>query len=602
MADTFDVAADGDDGEASRNIIRGDDASTSSPDPPSTAHFSDGLTAADVAARLLFMAGASENLIGIADAHGEVKYLNPAARKRLGLDEQSLTNLTLDAVFTPRAHDRYYEEVRPALLTRRQWSGELPMYDASGEVIHVWQSIVAQVTAAGEIEWLATIGDDITERRERELELTHSATHEPMTGLPNRALLLDHIRMALARSAREATAVGVLFVDVDHFKTINDAFGHDAGDMVLIDVARRIESALRPSDTVARLGGDEFVVLCDGVDGEREMLMIAERVRSSVESPPISAGPASLTVRISGGITLSGPEYQEPEELVREADAAMYRAKEHGRGRIELFDTSIVRAADSADELSYQLAVGIGQGAITVDYQPIIELATGTVMGVEALARWRHSERGVLDASEFIDISEQTGVVVPLGLQVLREAWRQAARWRRAGGRDTRVHVNLSLRQLTDPSLPRVVRELIATTGLAPGQPYVEVPSRVLLEHPEQVETLRALNEAGARVVIDGLDADAVARGVLREALSDGLKIDRALVAALGERRGRAAVAAVIALAHSQGVPAIASGVETTRQLVELRALDCDAAQGYFFARPREADAIEPLLRRRFVG
>jgi diguanylate cyclase (GGDEF)-like protein len=477
------------------------------------------------------------------------------------------------------------------------------MVRADGTIIHVHQSVSADLDERGAIRQIAFVGRDVTDRRKREVDLAHQATHDPLTDLPNRALLLQLIEHALNRATRDDALVALLFLDLDRFKAVNDNLGHDAGDELLVEVARRIDAVLRPSDTVARLGGDEFVVLCEDVRDEHQAVAITQRITGAIERAPFTVGGASLEVSASVGIALSGHVDAHPESLLRDADAAMYRAKDRGRARHELFDDDMRRRTHQRLALADELAIAIERGQITVHYQPIIDLDTGRVEGVEALARWEHPTRGTMPPYEFIGLAEETGLIVGLGLSVLSRACDQARRWEvELGSRAPKVHVNLSARQLTASNLPRLVEGVIEQSLIDPDRLCLEMTESVLMDDAAASESvLRELKEIGVELAIDDFGTGYSSLAYLRRFPIDVLKIDRSFVDGLGpDPDDSAIVSTIVGLARTLGLGCVAEGVETIEQLAGLRALGCEQAQGFYFARPHPVPDVNRYLTTTF--
>ena len=454
------------------------------------------------------------------------------------------------------------------------------------------------IDEAGEVGGMRGTCQDITERIEAQEALTHNALHDPLTGLPNRSLLLDRIEVALARSARIGKSVAVLFLDLDRFKLINDSRGHAAGDVVLRAVADRLRAAVRPSDTVGRLGGDEFVVICEDGVAVWEATVLGERlIRTLEESFEVEGGEVFVTVSV--GIAIAEPATS-ADELLRDADVAMYQAKQRGRARCEFFDEAMRTEAAVRLETATALHRALERNEFQTFYQPMIDLHTGAIVGVEALVRWSHPERGLISPAMFIPLAEEQGLIVPIGAAVLDEACRQWADWRSEfPGRDPLVlNVNISARQLHSPEFVESIRAVLLAYGVDPARLCLELTESVLIEDVEaQRHTLAALRELGVGLAIDDFGTGYSSLTYLKRFPVTGIKIDQTFVAGLGrDAFDSAIIESVIELAHAVGLHVTAEGVETLDQLVRLRALGCDFAQGYYFARPQPAADLAALL------
>jgi diguanylate cyclase len=438
------------------------------------------------------------------------------------------------------------------------------------------------------------------ERKRSEVQLAHLALHDSLTGLPNRALFLDRLGVALDRSRRTGGLVSVLFLDVDHFKRVNDSHGHAAGDKVLAALAERLLDTLRPMDTVARFGGDEFTFLFEDLASEREVLTIADRISREATLPiELVGGKASVTVSI--GIAMVGDPSIPRETVIREADAAMYRAKELGRSRYELFDEASRRRAMARLELEAALGHAVERSELKVHYQPRFALdGERTVTGLEALVRWEHPERGLIGPGEFIPLAEETGMVFSIGEYVLEEALGQIAAWR-ALRPDLTVSVNLSFRQLELAGLRSMLAGAIGAADVDPAALCLEIDETVVMRDPElAISALRGLKTVGVRIAIDDYGVGSLSLSTLRHLPIDTLKIHESFVTRLGRGPAEASiVGALVELGHALGLSVVAEGVETEGQLAELLLLGCDAAHGFLLGRPVPGDDIPGLLAPR---
>jgi diguanylate cyclase (GGDEF)-like protein len=440
------------------------------------------------------------------------------------------------------------------------------------------------------------------ERTQFEDQLAHQAHHDPLTGLPNRTLFGELLEHSLRRAQRSGSAVAVLFMDLDRFKVVNDSLGHDAGDELLEALGARLAGVLRPGDVVARFGGDEFTVLCEDLEpgvADRQAIGVAERLIDATRAP-FRIGAEEQFVSASVGIAISLSGTDRPEALIRDADAAMYRAKERGKDRCEVFDEQMRERARERHETENALHRAVARGEFRVFYQPIISVRDGTCVGVEALARWQHPERGLLTPVDFLGAAEETGLVVPIGAGVLEEACARAVSWRAAlpSEEQFRLSVNLSGRQLVHAELAELVAGVLARVGLRPDALCIEITETVLMEDIDAgVAAVKALKALGVRVSIDDFGTGYSALGYLRQFPVDDVKIDRTFVERLGtEPEDAAIVAAVVSLGHALGVTVTGEGVETEAQLAILRDLGVDAAQGYLFAPAQPGDDLTGRL------
>jgi diguanylate cyclase (GGDEF)-like protein len=440
------------------------------------------------------------------------------------------------------------------------------------------------------------------ERKRAEAALAHQALHDQLTGLPNRALFLDRLGVALERSRRSGVSLAVLFLDFDNFKEINDSLGHPAGDRVLATLGERLSGLLRPMDTVARFGGDEFTFLFEGITSEREVVLIAERICQAA-GLAIEVDGTRVRVTVSVGIALVSDPTVSPEAIIREADAAMYRAKDRGRSRFELFDEDSRRRATERMELEAAIQQAVERGELRVHYQPHLILhGIDVVAGVEALVRWEHPTRGLLAAAEFMPLADDAGLSVGVGRFVLEQAIAQLSRWR-ARKPEMTISLNISLRQLRDPELVTRLSEAVQDGELDPAAIYLEVTETALAEDPDAaVLALEQIKRTGVRVVIDDFGAGALSLSRLTRMPVDAIKIHGSFVADLGGDPEKAGlVGALVELGHALGFDVIAEGVETDAQLEQLRELGCDAAQGYAIGPPVSEEQFEAALVAEFA-
>jgi diguanylate cyclase (GGDEF)-like protein len=448
---------------------------------------------------------------------------------------------------------------------------------------------------------MAQIGAElgrVVERQRAAEQLRHQATHDALTGLPNRVLIRDELRRALSRQRRDlGDDTAVFFVDLDGFKAINDTLGHAAGDGILRDVATRLAQAIRPYDTLGRLSGDEFIVICEALVDAYPITTIAERIAAALRVP-FTIDNELFQISASIGVTLAEPE-KDPEDLIAEADAAMYRAKQLGRARCEVYSEQLGASLRQRTELERALRHAPARDELRLHYQPEVDLRSGRVVGVEALVRWQR-EDGIVMPADFIPVAEETGLIVPLGAWVLDEALRQARMWQGDDsiGDAPWMSVNLSVRQLADPDIMARVAATLARHDTDPARLLLEVTESVILDDVEAgLTVLTQLKQLGTEIAIDDFGTGYASLSYLRRFPASAVKIDRSFIATLDDDRTRAIVTAMIELAHALELTAIAEGIETAEQLELLRELGCDLGQGYYFARPEAADEVVGLLR-----
>jgi len=441
----------------------------------------------------------------------------------------------------------------------------------------------------GQATRMAGFQTDTTGWKQAEEKLFHDAFYDTLTGLPNRVLLTERMRHAIQLAQRNPDLMfAVLFIDLDRFKVINDSLGHMLGDQLLIDIANRFLRCLRPGDTVARLGGDEFVVLLEEVKDTSAAIAVADRIQAELAQSFDLEGHEVYTAA-SIGIAFSTVGYERPEDLLRDADTAMYRAKAQGRRRYEIFQPGMHTNAMALLQLETDLRRAIERQELCLHYQPIVSLRTCQIVGVEALVRWQHPQRGLILPGEFIPLAEETGLIVPIGSWVLREACRQIGEWQsqNRSKEPLMVHVNLSGRQFS-PRLTDEIHQILQKTGLLPQQLKLEITETVLMENAESaIETLKQLRQLGIQLAIDDFGTGYSSLSYLHRLPIDTLKIDRSFTSKIdfdGEQL--AIVRTIITLAWNLGMEVIAEGIETSKQLAQLRALRCEYGQGYLFAKP----------------
>lgn len=437
------------------------------------------------------------------------------------------------------------------------------------------------------VEKLMSTGRELEESREH---FRHAAFHDALTGLPNRSLFTDHLRVALQRAHQsEEYLFGVLFLDLDRFKNINDSLGHPCGDELLKLVARRLESCIRQTDMVARFGGDEFAILLDAIQDASDAVRVAEKVQEAISAPfKLTSHEAITTASI--GVALSTSGYTEAEDIIRDADTAMYRAKDRGKARCEIFDTAMHTRAVTLLRLESDLRRALEKDELCVYYQPIVSLASGELHGFEALVRWQHPERGIVAPDDFVPLAEETGLILPIGLRVLWDACYQLRKWQQysLANRDLIMSVNLSGKQLMQPDLIERIEEVLRESQINPWHLKLEITETVVMENPELAAvTLAKLRSLGVRLSIDDFGTGYSSLSYLNRFPVDTLKIDRSFVTSMNAAdENLQIVKTIVTLAGNLGMQVVAEGVETEEQLEQLRLLKCQYGQGFLFSKP----------------
>jgi len=539
------------------------------------------------------------DLILVVGPDTTVAYASPSAERLLGLPAERLVGTAL----APLLHPDDLQQLPPMLAAAQARPGvTLPVEWRLRHADGTWRSmetlLTSQLTETA-VQGIVLNSRDITDRKQFEDQLRHQALHDPLTRLPNRALFGDRLEQALAGQARRGGCVGVLLVDLDDFKSVNDTAGHAVGDALLEAVAIRLRSLIRPADTVARLGGDEFAVLAEALPDPQEPTRLAERIRQGLGQPLLVEG-RELFAHASIGISIATDPGAAADDLLRNADVAMYVAKSEGKNCHRHFDHAMHQGVVERMALQSELTSAVERDQLTVHYQPVVTLDSGRLTGMEALVRWQHPLRGLVPPGSFIPLAEQTGLIVTLGHWVLQAACRQAHQWEQAGLADgLDLNVNVSVRQLKEPAFVATVAEVLQQTGLEPGRLILEITESLLMENLDAIlDVLHQLRALGVRLAIDDFGTGYSSLAYLVKLPVQVLKIDRSFITSLHEDPNNLTlVRSILKLAADLQLQTVAEGIEQAQLAEELHQLGCDKGQGYWFSRPLPAADLEQLLR-----
>ncbi|KTG17706.1 hypothetical protein AUR63_08020 [Guyparkeria sp. XI15] len=526
--------------------------------------------------------------IMVTDAKGRIMRVNPAFTDLTGYQPEEVIGQSPSVLQSGRHDKAFYDRMWTTLSREGQWRGEIWNRRKNGEIYPELLTITAITDEAGEITHYAALFSDISELKENERRIRHLAYYDPLTGLPNRRLFRDRLDLAIAHAHRSEGRLAVLFIDLDHFKTINDTLGHAVGDELLEQVAAKLTGCLREDDSVARTGGDEFLALLPEIEDFEPVADVAQRIIDSL-SEPVELRGRELVIGCSIGVAFYPEDGQSGEELVKHADIAMYRAKQSGRNTYSLFTPAMNEAARRRLDMETGLRRAIEQQQFHLEYQPVVDGA-GRLVAAEALLRWQHPEWGLVRPDEFVPLAEETGMILSIGQQVIRQAVAQAAEW--AG--EVPVSVNLSARQFADPGLADCLENTVAEFGLTGEAVSLEITETALMSDVDShVITMARLQRAGFRFSIDDFGTGYSSLAYLRRLPLDCLKIDRSFISEIEESaEARSIVSATIALAHNLRLGVIAEGVETAGQARLLTELGADSQQGFLYGRPASADAL----------
>ncbi len=545
----------------------------------------------------------SNEAILITDAEFRIISVNKAYETIMGFGEDEVLGVdTLEVGARLQTHS-FYRNLVSVLQERGHWQGELVNRRKSGDTFPCWFSVTQVTDVDGNPENYIAIFNDITEHKNSRAQIEFLAHHDSLTGLPNRVLLNDRLDMAITQAYRQKEKLGILFIDLDRFKNINDSLGHSVGDEILIEAAKRLMGSVRTGDTVSRLGGDEFVVLFPKVRDEGALADLTIKLRDCLQQPYMVDG-MTLHITPSVGIAVYPEDGTDPNSLIKNADAAMYLAKEKGRNNYQFYTPALNARTLDRLKLESDLRIAIDQGQFELHYQPQIVGKNGQLWGVESLVRWRHPERGLVSPAEFIPLAEETGLIVELGDWVMQRAVKQLALWTREGRDQLVVSINISALQFRQADFARRVHSILQEAGVSPGRVELELTETILMNDVEvAIKTLKELRAMGLRLAIDDFGTGFSSLNYLRRFPIDVLKIDQSFVREMrAEPESLAIVESIIALAHSLGKETIAEGVETLEEYELLCERGCRLMQGYYIARPMPVEAFEAWCKDHQLG
>ncbi len=557
--------------------------------------------AEETGARLAAILEATPDLVAILEPGGCLRYLNGAGRRLLGLEtEEQIEGRSLKDIFPEVMAEQFMVTVLPTLQRDGSWSGETSLHVGENKEIPISQVALAHYDASGNIEYLSTIGRDISERKRFESQLQHQATHDRLTSLPNRFFLIDRFTLEMKYARRHSCYIAVLFLDLDNFKRINDTLGHAAGDTLLQQISQRLSNCLRPNDTVARHGGDEFTIIIGDLSHMENILVVLNKLRAAFERPVI-IDTHEIYVTFSTGISMYPHDGDQVEDLLRHADTAMYQAKSSGTNQYRFYASDMNARGHEFLSLEADLRHAVENDEFVLYYQPQLDLRSGHIVGVEALIRWQHPTRGLVTPADFIPLLENSGLIIPVGEWVLRQACIQHRSLRGAGLKDLHIAVNVSAVQFNDRDFLNKVRRVIQEEDMPPQRLELEITENIVMHDTAMAaKLLQTLHEMGVRTTIDDFGTGYSSLAYLKRFPLDVLKIDQTFISDLITDSNDAAIAeASILLGQKLGLEVIAEGVETSEQLDFLRKHGCDQIQGYYLSRPIPATEFISFCKNR---
>ncbi|MBT3043646.1 MAG: EAL domain-containing protein [Candidatus Thiodiazotropha sp. (ex Codakia orbicularis)] len=531
--------------------------------------------------------------ITVTDASGNIVSTNPAFEAITGYSHEEVLGLNPRVLKSGHHPDSFYKEMWDTLLLTGHWRGEIWNRRKNGDAYPEWLTISAVKDGNDETTHYVGVFTDISQIKEAQDQINFLAHHDALTRLPNRALFRERFDHALMHARRENASIALLFLDLDRFKTVNDTLGHPVGDQVLLEVSKRMNQIIRASDTLARLGGDEFVLLLEEQTDAQHAAVVARKL-IDLFSRPMIIGEHELVVTASIGITLYPNDGDDPDKLIRHADRAMYEAKQQGRNTYRFFTQALTEGALERLMMENDLRRAVARNELILHYQPIVNLETRQLQGIEALVRWQHPEQGLIAPGLFIELAEEIGIIGEIGQWVLRAACSQLARWDRDGFKVPRISVNLSVQQIDREGLITMVSEELNNSGLSPERLELEVTESMLIRNPELSRTvLSELRTLGVKFAIDDFGTGYSSLAYLKLLPLDHLKIDQSFVRDIGkDANDEAIVRAIIGMSKSLGLESVAEGVEEAHQARFLQQAGSDLAQGYLYSRPLPADEI----------
>ncbi|MEW8062157.1 MAG: EAL domain-containing protein [Candidatus Thiodiazotropha sp.] len=531
--------------------------------------------------------------ITVTDASGNIVSTNPAFEAITGYSHEEVLGQNPRVLKSGHHPDTFYNEMWDTLLLTGHWRGEIWNRRKNGDAYPEWLTISAVKDGNDETTHYVGVFTDISQIKEAQDQINFLAHHDALTRLPNRALFRERFDHALMHARRENASIALLFLDLDRFKTVNDTLGHPVGDQVLLEVSKRMNQIVRASDTLARLGGDEFVLLLEEQTDAQHAAVVARKLLD-LFSRPMIIGEHELVVTASIGITLYPNDGEDSDKLIRHADRAMYDAKQQGRNTYRFFTQALTEGALERLMMENHLRHAVTRNELILHYQPIVNLETRQLQGIEALVRWQHPEHGLIAPGLFIELAEEIGIIGEIGQWVLRAACTQLARWDRDGFKVPRISVNLSVQQIDREGLVTMVSEELDSSGLSPERLELEVTESMLIRNPELSRTvLSELRTIGVKFAIDDFGTGYSSLAYLKLLPLDHLKIDQSFVRDIGkDANDEAIVRAIIAMSKSLGLESVAEGVEEAHQARFLQQAGSDLAQGYLYSRPLPADEI----------